>query len=409
MARKRSRWVLTGGAAILVAAGLAAAFWPQTVLVDLGEVERRPLAVTIDAEGRTVVHDTYVVSAPVAGRLLRVTLHPGDEVLARATVVAEMRPTNPGALDIRSREQARAAVTAAEAALRVAQAELNRAMANEELARADLDRARKLAETGTASQATLERAEQAERASRASLDTARAAISMRVAELDNAQAQLISFDRPEGANETVPANEESIPLYSPIDGRVLRVIQQNETTLPDGAPIVEVGDIENDLEIEVELLSTDAVQVNPGDRVIVRDWGGSADLDGVVDRVGPVGVTKFSALGVEEQRVLTRIRFVSPHEARTSLGHGYSVEVLIVVWEEDDVLAAPSSALFRDGEDWAAFVVEDGKAVLRRVEPGQRNATHVQIASGLDAGDAVILYPPAGLTSGMRVEERRID
>jgi len=407
--KKRSRTFLSLLALGLIAATLAALYWPRAVMVDMGEVSRGPLQVTIDEEGRTRVHDAYVLSTPVAGRLMRVRVDPGDTVEKNQTIVAQMRPTSPTVLDVRTREQARAAVHAAEAALRLAQAELNAAQADYDLAQSDLDRTSKLEARGTVSEAALDRARTAARAAEARLATARAAIAIRRAELENARAQLIGFEDIEPGTPVDNGYSDEIPLFAPIDGRILRVIQQSETTLPAGTPILEIGDIENDLEIVAELISSDAVQVSPGDRVLIEDWGRPEALMGEVARVDPFGVTKYSALGVEEQRVNVVIRFTDPPEARPTLGHGYRVEVRIVVWEEDSVLRVPASALFRVGTDWAVFRVEEGTASLRRVEIGHNNGSAAEVLDGLDEGDTVVLYPSAALSDGAKVRQRRIE
>ncbi len=406
--RKKSRFFLTIGAVLLVAGALGAAFWPKPMLVDFGEVSRKALRITIDDEGRTRVRDAYVVSTPVAGQLQRVSVRPGDPVVRGETIVAHMRPTNPAALDVRTREQARAAVTAAEAALRVARADLNAALANRDLAGTELERTRQLVERGISSDAALDRARQAARVAQASVDTAEAAIAMREADIVNAQAQLIGFDDQQLARMVNANASDDIPLYAPADGTILRVIQESETTLPAGAPVMEIGNITSDLEIVVDLLSTDAVQVSPGDPVIITDWGGPNDLNGRVTRVDPFGITRFSALGVEEQRVNTVIDFTSPPEDYAGLGHGFRVETRIVVWEQDDTLVVPASALFRSGSEWAVFVANDGVARLRKVRIGAGNGLAAQVLDGLSEGDRVILYPASGLSDGMKVRQRVI-
>lgn len=404
MAKKQSRRYLTLIAAGLVAAGLMAAFWPKPALVDLGQVRVGTMMKTVDEEARTRVRDPYVVSTPIAGHLLRVNLQPGDHVIKGETVVARMMPTNPSALDVRTREQARAAIAAAEAALRVSEADLNKAMADRDFAKIDLTRVNSLFEKGNVPQATLDRASSRMRAADATVDTARAAISMRIADLNNARATLIGFNNT--GQFTGTGSTEAIDLPSPITGVVLQVIQQSETILPAGAPVLEVGDTGTDLEVVVELLSTDAVQVNAGDRVLITNWGGPGDLNGTVERIDPWGFTKYSALGVEEQRVNAVIQFTDPPESRATLGHGFRVETRIVVWEAQDTLTAPSSALFRENGNWAVFVVQDGVAVLTPVVPGQNNGLDAQILEGLQDGQTVILYPSAGLTNGAKVASR---
>jgi HlyD family secretion protein len=405
MARRRSRLPLTLGALVIVAAALTTAFWPQPVQVDMGMVSIGPMRVTIDEEGRTRVHDAYVVSTPVAGRLLRVDVQPGDEVLRGETPVAVMEPLAPAALDMSSREQGEAAVVAAEAALRVARADLNAALAGQEDAQAELERTRTLAASGTVSAAALDRAERAARTADATVDTAEAAIAMRQAEVRIAEARLISFDD-QGLWGAIGEDSHAIPLLAPADGTILQVIQQSETTLPAGSPILEIGNIEGDLAVTAALLSTDAVGVRPGDRVIVEDWGRPDPLEAVVTRVDPFGITRYSALGVEEQRVNVLIDFTGPPETREGLGHGYRVELSIVVWEDPEALRVPSAALFRDGGGWAVFVVEDGTARLRPVGIGHNNGIEAEVTEGLSENDTVILYPSSAIADGLSVAPR---
>ena len=407
MARRKSRSYFTIAAALIAVAALAYAFWPRSIQVDIGEVKRGPMTITINEEGRTRVHDAYVVSTPVAGRLMRVEVQPGDAVIKHDTIIAHMRPSNPAALDIRTREQARAAVTAAEAALRVSRADLNKAIADLDYAQSEWERTKTLAEKGTASQAILDRTQSNVRSAIATRDTAEAAIAVREAELANTRARLIGFDDPELASAQV--QETQIPLRAPTTGRILRVIQQSETTLAAGTPILEIGNIEHDLEVLVELLSTDAVQVSPGDKVIIDDWGGYTPLEGIVERVDPWGFKKYSSLGVEEQRVNAIIRFHGSRESRARLGHGYRVEVRIVIWENKDTLLLPSNALFRDGENWAVFKVENGIAHQTRVKIGKDNGLTAQIQEGLHERDKIILYPSSGIDDGAKVVQRMME
>ncbi|WP_417515035.1 efflux RND transporter periplasmic adaptor subunit [Marinobacter sp.] len=408
MARKRSRLFLTVVTIVVLGAALSFAFWPRATKVDIGSITTDTMMVTIDEEGRTRVRDAYVISTPVAGRLLRVEVDPGDPVEKNETIVAQMRPTNPAVLDVRSREQARSAEAAANAALRLARAELNRAIADQELADTNLKRIRTLREKGTVSQAELDRAVHETRATQAAFDTAKAVIEVRQAELENARAQLMGFDDEQRLGTTGPNNVpiSEIPIRAPISGQVLRIIQQSETTLPVGAAIMEVGNVDSDLEVLVELLSTDAVQVAPGDQVRIEKWGGPGALSATVARVDPWGFTKYSALGVEEQRVNTIIRFDDASPVHSGLGHGFRVEARIIVWKQDDALVVPSSALFREGQDWAVFLVEDDIAKLRRVDIGHNNGIQAQVLKGLESGDRVILFPASGLSDGMRVAQR---
>jgi len=403
--RSRSRWLLIGAAVLLIAAAVAAAFWPRPVLVDLGTVTQGPMMLTIDEEGRTQVSEPYMVSTPVAGRLQRVEVSPGDTVVRGETVVAHMLPTNPAALDIRTREQARAAVTAAEAAVRMAQADHNAAIATRDVAESELSRTRQLAASDLVSEAALDRAEGNYRIAITTVDTAAAAIAIREADLANAQSQLLGFEDPRLA-EAIGGETADIPLYAPADGRILRILQQSETTLPAGTPVMEIGDVANDLEVVVDLISSDAVRVGLGDAVIIDDWGGETALSGVVARIDPFAITKVSALGVEEQRVPVTVALTSPAAERMGLGHGYRVEARIVVWEEAETVQVPASALYRAGDGWAVFVDRDGVAATQPVTLGPNNGQSAKVLTGLVPGDRVILYPSAAIAEGVQIAER---
>ncbi len=406
----KSRSTVIAAAVVIVGLFLLYAFWPRAMAVDLGAAKRMPMMVTIDEEAKTRVRDAYIVSAPVAGRLLRVDVEPGDEVIEGETVIARLTPASPGVLDVRTEEQARAAVEAAEAALTLAKAEVRRAGADADYARAELDRTRTLRETDTVSEAALDRAERASRSANAALDTARAAVSLREADLDNARAMLMTpVEADAKAAGTNPHPQISIPLRAPISGRILRVIQESETVLPAGAPILEIGDPLGDLEIVAELLSTDAVKVSPGDRVIIDKWGGEDPLEARVEKIEPWGFTKYSALGVEEQRVNAVIQFSGPGDARSRLGHGFRVEARIVIWESDEALAIPSSAVFRQGDQWAVFAVDRGRARMHTIETGHNNGIMTEVQNGLEDGDSIILYPGNRVRDGARVKQRELE
>lgn len=406
----KSRTIVIGAVGILVALFMLYSFWPRAMIVDMGEATRGPMIVTIDEEARTRVRDAYVVSAPVTGRLLRVDVEPGDTVTGRETIIARMLPANPSVLDVRTEEQAQAAFDASEAALTLSRAEVNRAKADADYARAEVERARTLRETDTVSQAALDRAERAWRSADAALETARAAVAMREADVENARAMLMSPSEAERIAMSInPHPHESVPLRAPVSGVILRLIQESETIIAAGAPILEIGDPSGDLEIVAELLSLDAVKVSAGDRVIIEKWGGDSDLEGVVKRVEPWGFTKFSALGVEEQRVNAIIDFTGDARAHGKLGHGFRVNVRAVVWENENALKAPASAIFRTGDEWTVFKVENGRARLTTIEIGQSNGLDTEITSGLSEGDDIILYPGNRLADGTGVKARKVE
>jgi len=409
MTKKNSRsWMIIASALFIILI-MAWAFWPRPLIVDIGEVKRQSMIVTINEEGKTRVRDAYVVSTPVAGRLLRIEVESGDQVIKGESVIARMLPSNPSALDIRTREQARASVTSAQAAVRVARADLNKAMADKDYYDQAINRKRKLRNKGAVSLAIFEQAQRDWRAANASLDQAKAAISMRQADLANARARLISFEASPSQPSTVgKLKDDAIPLRAPISGRILRVLEESEKTLPVGKPILEIGDISNDLEIVAELLSTDAVQVSAGNRVIIKNWGREHLLQGAVVRVDPWGFTKFSALGVEEQRVKVLIKFTDPPEERKSLGHGFRVETQVVIWENKNALTVPSSALFRQEGEWVVFVIEGGRAVPKPLKIGRNNGIQAEILNGLEEGKRVILFPGPGLSQGTKVAKREV-
>lgn len=391
-------WVIFA-AGLGVAALLLFSFWPRALAVDMGAVERRDMVVTIEEEARTRVHESYVVSAPITGRLLRVEVEAGDNVKGSQTVVARMVAAAPAALDARTEEQAEAAIAAAEAAMRAARSDLRSAVASLDLMRAELTRAQNLRKEGAVSQAVFEQAERQLINAQAATDSARAMVSVREADLAAARAQLITVQDDIGEGDVVP-------IRAPISGRVMRLLQESESTLPAGSPILEIGDTSADLEVIAEMLSTDAVQISPGDRVIIDNWGGDAPLNGVVERVEPWGFTKFSALGVEEQRVNVIVRFTDAATDRRTLGHGYRVEVNVVIWEGEDALVAPSSALFRSDGGWAVFLARGGRARLTSVTVGQNNGAWAEIVEGLDEGQTVIRFPAPDLRDGTAVRAR---
>ncbi|MEQ9643349.1 MAG: HlyD family efflux transporter periplasmic adaptor subunit [Alphaproteobacteria bacterium] len=397
--RLRARHVGTAVAVATVAAALIYAFRPQPVLVDLGEVTRGPLAETVREEGYTRVREVYMVSAPVAGRLLRLDREVGDAVAAGITPLARIRPTDPAFLDVRSQSEAEAGVRGAEANLALARAEVGRARAQVTFAAAELARARELMQRGTISSQTLERRQLELDTANAVEATARASVRARLAELEQVRARLIA---PSGGNGP---GAGAVEVTAPVDGRVLRLIQESETVVAAGAPLLELGD-PRDLEIVAELLSTDAVRLAAGAAVRIFDWGGPATLGGRIRRIEPFGFKKISALGIEEQRVNVLIDFTeAPPEA---LGHGYRVEIEAVAWAGAAVARIPLAALFRVGSEWAAFAVDDdGRARLRSLRIGHQGAAEAELLDGLADGDKVVLHPDERIADGTWVAARQ--
>jgi HlyD family secretion protein len=357
-------WAAISGVIVIA---LALSFMPRPVMVDIVEVQPGPLVVTLDEEGETRVHDVYTLSSPVAGRVRRIQWHVGDSVSANETMLARIEPGDPSFLDPRSEAQARAAIQAAEAARDLAAAAVKDAEAQYEFARAEYARMQELIVEGSVSRRDLDSAGRDFKARRAGLDTARAALQVRNYELELARAQLVSPLETQATREDC----ECIPITSPVSGRILQIVDRSERVVREGDTLMQIGD-PADLEIVVDYLSMDAVKIEAGQRVIIDNWGGEAPLEGRVRLVEPFGFLKISALGIEEQRVNVIIDFTS-EEGWERLGHGYQVESRVVVWEDDNVLAVPLTALFRDGENWALFIEEDGRASFRHVKTRQRN------------------------------------
>lgn len=392
------RTIFWAAAAIAVAGLLAVAFRPQPVAVDITEVAQGPMQVTVRDEGRTRVRDEYIVSAPLAGRLLRIGYKAGAELQAGDTI-ARIMPGAPSFLDARAHAEARAGVESAAAALAAANSELERAEAQERFARTELERVTEVHARELIAVEAYDRARLQFRVAASALASARESVRMREADLEAARIRL-----------TQPGGQGSetaiVDVVAPVPGRVLRIVNESESVIAAGAEIISLGD-PGDLEVVVEMLSTDAVQVKPGADVIIRNWGRENEpLEGKVRLVEPYGFLKISALGVEEQRVNVIVDFVGPREKWSALGHGYRVEAAIVTWESDDVVQVPVASLFRSGGQWAVFRVEGGRARLTSVEVGRDNGRMAQVLSGLRDGDSVVLYPGETLSDGTRVQRR---
>jgi HlyD family secretion protein len=383
---------------LVVLAIVVTAMWPESMEVDVTTVERGPMEVTVDEEGETRVRDRFVVSAPVSGRLQRIELEPGDVVARGKTVLARLRPAEAPLIDPRTRAELTAGTEAARAAVGQAQAERGRAATTLARARSTLQRQQELAKAGAIARDALEAAETAVRTAEEALRAAEFTVTRTEYELQLARARL----------QAPAATGRTVDVLSPVDGVVLRRLRESESIVPLGEPLLEVGDPER-IEIVADLLSTDAVRVRPDAAVHVDQWGGAESLKARVRRVEPSGFTKVSALGVEEQRVNVLIDVVDAATAARALGDNYRVEVRIVVWSEVDVVKAPVGALFRRGDAWAAFVVEDGVARLRPVQIGQRNDLVAHVASGLSPGQTLVLHPPDTLTDGGRLVIRGAD
>lgn len=398
------RRIAVAAFAIVIVAGMTYGLWPRPVAVDLASVARGPLEVTVNEEGVTRIRDVYVISAPVAGRLERSPRHVGDPVEAGRTVVAVIRPTPPAFLDERGRREAEARVRAAEAAEQLGAAEVLRATAELEFATSELARAERLAASATISTRALEEARLNVQVNAAAVAKAQADLAVRRQELASAQARLIE----PGQSENGTAGSECcVNVRAPIDGTVLKIISESEQIVVAGTPLLEIGDPTH-LEITVDLLSSDAVKIRAGALAHIERWGGADILAAAVRRVDPAGFTKVSALGIEEQRVKVTLDPAGDMGVWSSLGHDYRIYARIVIWSGEDVLQVPLSALFRHGDAWAVFAVEDGRARRTAVEIGMRNDRSAQLVSGLEAGARVIVHPSDRVDDGVAVIGRDV-
>jgi HlyD family secretion protein len=387
-------WV---AAALALAVLLVFAFRPRPVMVDIGEVTRGPLTVAVRDEARTRARDVYVVSAPVSGRLLRVGNRAGERVEA-GTVIAVIQPAPATFVDERSRQEIQAGVRSAEAALALARAELEGVEARLAYARIEADRTETLFAADVASRSALDRARLDVRTAAAAVGNARAGVAVRQAALEAARVRLIE---PAAA----ASGRRTVTIRAPVAGRVLRVLQESESVVAQGAPVMEIGD-PGDLEVVAELLSSDATRISAGAPAVIDAWGEGPALQGRVRQVEPYGFLKVSALGVEEQRVNVIIDPVDPPAAWAAVGHGYRVEAAVTVWRAEAVLRTPVAALFRHQGQWAVFKVEGNRAHLQRVEIGHNNGELAEVRAGLKPGERVVVHPGQSIADGVSVRVR---
>jgi len=368
---------------------------PKPIAVETASVTRGPLTVTVLEEGKTRIRNRYVVSPPVAGYLKRVPVRAGDRVVEGETILATVVSAPSSFLDPRSRAQAEAAVQSAEATRMQRAEQVESAAAELELARKELARSVKLKQSGAI--ATQEWDTTANRVDVLENQLSSAKFALKVAEFGLAQARA-ALMQALGDDSGQP-----IEIKAPVSGYVLKVFEENARTMFAGTPIMEVGDA-RDLEAEIELLSSDAVNVRPGAPVAIEQWGGGQPLRATVAVVEPGAFTKISALGVEEQRVKVRVNFLNLPEGL--LGDRYRVEARITTWTGADVLQVPTGALFRRGNEWRTFVIAGGKARETKVAIDHGNGAAAQVLDGLSEGEQVILHPPDTIANGVRVKPR---
>ena len=368
---------LWAGAALILAAGLGWLAWPRAPVVTTMPVSRGPVQLELVDEGRTRIHDVYVVAAPVSGALQRLPVEAGDAI-EKGQVVATLRPALPLPLDARSAAEADAAVMAATAAVRAAEGDVV-------MARRQSVRTRALFDQGYASQAAFDGAATA-------LTVANATLSARKADLRRARIAAGL-----GNGET----REIVQVKSPAAGHVLRLYQQSEAVIAAGTPLLDIGNPAN-IEVVAEFLTQDAVRMHAGDSAYVENWGGGPPIAATVTRIEPFARTKVSALGVEEQRVNVIAQLAAPRDA-PRLGHGFRVDLRVLVARQDDVVRVPVDALVRDGRDWGVYTVRDHRLVFKRVRIGEASGPFRPVLGGLQSGDPIVLFPSDALRPGLTV------
>jgi HlyD family secretion protein len=400
MQKKTWLWTAAGAAGAL---GLLVwAFAPRPVEVEVARASTGPFEVTIDEDGKTRLTERYAVSAPLAGRLARITLREGDAVAADA-VVATLTPVLSPMLDERTTRELGARVEAAQANLQRAATRIERAKVALEQTRLELKRSEQLAQQGFVAPTKLDNDRLAVTAASREVDAAVAEQHVAGHELEVSRAALSAMRQGPAATAG-----RAFGVRSPVAGRVLRIMQASEATVPLGAPLIEVGDTTR-LEVVAELLTTDAMRAVPGSPVRIERWGGAGTLEGRVRRIEPAAFTKVSALGVEEQRVNVLIDLSSPRELWQALGDGFRVSVRIVALAMPQAVRVPISAVFpKPDGGMAVFVFDGGRARLTAVDIGARNGTQAWVKSGLADGATVIVYPSAAVSDGARVHARAV-
>lgn len=387
----RKQWIVGVGSATLVFL-IVWAMRPKPLPVDVAAVALRPLESTVEADGRTRVRDRFNVVAPVSGRVERLTLREG--ALIRAGQIVATIAVMP--LDAQAVQQLTARLSGARAIALEAAAQARAAQATAAQLERDVSRTRQLAAAGAVAPSALEAAElslaQASEAARSAAHRQQAAES----DVEQARAALLGTSGP----------SPRVVVRAPSAGRVLRVPDRSERIVQAGAPLLELGDV-NALEVVVDVLSSDALLIHPGDRVRLGQWTESTESDrplgGHVREIEPSAFTKVSALGVEEQRVNVIVDF---DEAPAAMGDGFRVDANIVVWQSESATAVPVSALLRSADGWAAFILRGGRATRRSVRVGHLAGQFAETLSGLEAGDVVIVFPSDRVTDGARVKPR---
>lgn len=384
---------------IALVSALVAGFWPQPILVDVVFARNAPLTVAIEEDGQTRLIDRYMISAAVAGVASRIELEIGDPVV-QGQELLEIMPLAARILDPRSRAQAIAEVASAQAALLGAEQQVEAIAASKDLADSELRRLQTLMQRQLIAQDSLDRAIADAASQAAALRSAKFNVEVRLYELQ-ARRSTLEYEKLLTEGQAI----EQVLVRAPVAGEVLKIHHECEGPVETGMPLLDIGDPAA-LEVVVDVLSMDAVKIKSGMDVLLERWGGDNPLKGIVRKIEPVGFTKVSALGVEEQRVWVIVAITSNVDEWLRLGDGYRVEARFILWHEEDVLQLPASSVFRYRDGWAIFVIDGGRAQRRPVTIGQRNGLSVQILAGVSSGDRVLDHPSDAVDAGVSVRAR---
>lgn len=379
-----------------ILAGLVYAFIPKPLEVESAPITTGYLMETITDEGKTRLRDPYPLTAPITGWLRRVSLEPGDTVVAGADAFA-IEPMPTSSLDARAFAQATATVKALESRLNQAKEELASHQTERNFYHREFQRQQRLYSQKISAETALETAQLNYDRSQASVTVAQTGVDVIRFELANARAVVAIH-----GGQRLADDAQLLTIRSPVNGTVLQRNRVSEGVIQAGEPILSIGNLD-ELEVQVDVLSIDAVRLRPSMRVILEYWGGDKKLEGEIRRVDPAGFTRVSALGVDEQRVPVRVRITSPRTDWASLGEGFRVEARFVVWEQDDVEHIPTHALFRDNEQHTVYIIQEGRAKKVNVQPGRQCGLRTEILSGLQPDNIIIVRPPSTLDEGARV------
>lgn len=381
---------------LIILLALAYGFKQGPISVDTAKAVRGAMRVTVEEEGKTRTTDRFVVISPASGYLKRISLNVGDAV-KKSQTVATIVPSQPVLLDGRQRDEADARVKASKSNLLIAEENAVNAVRAERFAKNEYDRTKKLYDSGYSSKENLDMSESEMLRTQSARKSAELAVLTAKHDLEMAESALkprMSVD-----------SGSSIPVPSPVAGRVLKIVRKSEGAVVSGETLLELADTRS-LEVEVDVLSGNAVKITSGMKVVLDRWGGESALEGRVRTVEPHGFTKVSALGVEEQRVLVIVEITSPREQWKRLADGYRVEAVFILSEGENILQAPSSALFRRNGGWAVYVVKGDQAELRTVTVGRRNGLSAEIVSGVNDNEEVITHPDSAIRHGSKIKRR---